>query len=235
MSPKIKHKVDDLALVEQRRAQLSASAIACFSQRGYHATTIKDVADHAGVSVGLIYQYIEDKEDLLYLALMEVLDSYKRQIPLATQGITDPLERFCATVRGYCNVNGSSVDATVLAYRETKSLRRARRNIIKQKEVETNEIIRHSIQECVRAGLFTQVDEELFTYQIVMFCHAWALKAWRFASRMTVDEYVDRGLRMMLGAVLTPQGARQFASYPWKQVKSASAVKPKRKRVGLAA
>lgn len=235
MSPNIKHKVDDLALVEQRRAQLSASAIACFSRRGYHATTIKDVADHAGVSVGLIYQYIEDKEDLLYLALMEVLDSYKRQIPLATEGITDPLERFCATVRSYCNVNGSSVDATVLAYRETKSLRRTRRNIIKQKEVETNEIIGHSIQECVRAGLFTQVDEELFTYQIVMFCHAWALKAWRFASRMTVDDYVERGLRMMLGTVLTPQGARQFAAFPWQRPKPASSLKARRKRIGAVA
>lgn len=226
MSALIKHKVDDLALVEQRRAQLSAAAITCFSQRGYHATTIKDVADRAGVSVGLIYQYIEDKEDLLFLALMEVLDSYKRQIPLATKGLTDPLECFCATVRGYCRVNGSSVDATVLAYRETKSLRRSRRNIIKQKELETNETIRQSIRDCVDAGLFAPLDEELFTYQIVMFCHAWALKAWRFASQMTVDEYVDRGLRLIVGSVLTPQGARKFAAYPWKRPQ---AVKAKRK------
>jgi hypothetical protein len=35
--------------------------------------------------------------------------------------------------------------------------------------------------------------------------------------------------------VLTPQGARRFASYPWKQAKPASAMKTKRKRVGLAA
>jgi TetR/AcrR family transcriptional regulator, cholesterol catabolism regulator len=44
-----------------------------------------------------------------------------------------------------------------------------------------------------------------------MFRHAWALKAWRFRGRMTVDQYVDRGLALMLGPVLTPRGRRQIA------------------------
>jgi len=207
---KVKSQVDDPALVELRRAQLTKAAIELFSERGYHPTHVREIAERAGVSIGLIYQYVGDKEDLLFLALLEVLDSYKRRIPLALEGVEAPLDRFCTAVRTYCRVNGESAEATVLAYRETKSLGKERRSLIKQKEIETNELIAACIRDCVAAKLFAEIHVELFTYQIVMFCHAWALKAWRFRGRMTVDTYVDEGLRLMLNAVLTSRGAREF-------------------------
>lgn len=205
----IKSKVDDPELIQRRRQQLTEAAIELFSERGYHTTTIRDVAERANVSIGLIYQYVEDKEDLLYLALAQVLDSYKARIPQALEGVTEPLDRFCTAVRTYCRVNGESVAATVLAYRETKSLRRERRRLIKQTEVETNELIAACVRDCIEAGLFDDVDIELFVHQIVMFSHGWALKAWRFADRMAVDEYVDRGLDMLLRQVLTGRGERR--------------------------
>jgi len=206
-----KSKVEDAELVERRRAQLTAAAIATFSEKGYHVATIRDVAKRAGVSIGLIYQYVQDKEDLLFLALLDVLESYRRTIPIALEGVVDPLLRFQVAVETYCRVNAANVDATVLAYRETKSLRKERRNIIKQKEVETNEIIASTVRECIAAGYFVaDLDIEMFTYQIVMLCHAWALKAWRFRSRMSVDEYLQRGLRLLYAAALTARGERRL-------------------------
>jgi hypothetical protein len=63
----------------------------------------------------------------------------------------------------------------------------------------------------IAAGLFAKVDIELFTYQIVLFSHAWALKAWRFRKLMSLQDYVERGLTLMLNPVLTPRGKRKFA------------------------
>jgi len=210
MSSTVKSKVEVPELIEKRRSEIVKAAIDLFGKRGYHVTTIRDVADRAKVSVGLIYQYVEDKEDVLFLALIEVLDSYKRRIPSALSELTEPMERFYAAVRAYCDVIDKNVDATVLAYRETKSLRRERRNLIKQKETETNALIAACIEDCIAAGLFDKIDVEFFTYEIVMFCHAWALKAWRFAGAMSVDEYVQRGLDLMINAVVTARGKRDY-------------------------
>jgi AcrR family transcriptional regulator len=204
----VKSKVEDRALVGRRRQQIVKAAIERFGKQGYHATTISDIAERAGVSVGLIYQYFGDKEDVLFLAIVDVLDSYLERIPLAVGGSGDPLERFRAAVHAYCSVIDANVDATVLAYRETKSLRKARRNLIKQRESETNALIAGCVRECIRAGVFARVDVELLTYQIVMFAHAWALKAWHFRGKMTVDQYVDRGLEVMLNQVLATRGRR---------------------------
>ena len=204
----IKTTVEDTVLVERRRAQLTQSAIACFSERGYHSTTIRDVADRANVSIGLIYQYVGDKEDLLFLALQEVLQAYHRQIPLALEGLQDPMQRLFKAVYMHCRINGDSVDATVLAYRETKSLRPERRNAIKQMEIDANELIATCVRDCIDFGLFGDVDMDLFVYQVVMFSHAWALKSWHFARLMDVGTYVDRGLKLLLRGVLTATGER---------------------------
>lgn len=210
----VKSRVEDRALVDRRRRQIVNAAIERFGKRGYHATTISDIAQRAGVSVGLIYQYFGDKEDVLFLAILEVLDSYLEHIPRSAGSSGDPLERFRAAVHAYCRVIDANVDATVLAYRETKSLRKARRNLIKQKEHETNALIAACINDCIRAGLFEKIDVELLTYQIVMFAHAWALKAWHFRGKMSVDQYVDRGLGVMLNQILTPRARSQGARAP---------------------
>ncbi len=231
---RIKTTVEDPALVERRRAQLTQAAIACFSERGYHPTTIRDVAERADVSIGLIYQYVGDKEDLLFMALQAVLDAYMRQIPKALAGFTEPLQRFCAAVRAYCRVNGASVDATVLAYRETKSLRKPRRIAIMQKELDTNGLIAACVHDCIEAGLFDAVDVDMFVYQIVMFCHAWALKAWHFAKAMDVDTYVERGLNLMLRGVLTEAGKRQMQVLDvGGAAPGASAARPRRQRAAM--
>ena len=209
----VKARVEDAALVERRRRQVVAAAIALFGKRGYHASTIRDIASAAGVSVGLIYQYFGDKEDVLYLAIVDVLDSYRRRIPVVTAGISDPLERLRAAVHAYCSVIDANVDATVLAYRETKSLRKARRNVIKQKEADTNALLARYVDDCIAAGLFDKrLDVALFVYQIVMFAHAWALKAWHFRPRMNVDEYVARGLDLILNPLLGVSRPRKPAS-----------------------
>lgn len=212
MSLTVKSKVEVPELVEKRRGQIVEAALELFGKRGYHDTTIRDIAKRAGVSIGTIYQYLSDKEDVLFLALIEVLDGYKRRIPEALVGLGHPLERFRAAVRAYCAVNDEKTAATVLAYRETSSLGKERRNLIKQMELETNALIAACIRDCIEAGYFERdVDMELLTYQVVMLSHSWALKAWRFRQLMTIDEYVARGLKLVLNAVLTPEGKKANA------------------------
>jgi TetR/AcrR family transcriptional regulator, cholesterol catabolism regulator len=198
--------------VEKRQHQILKAAIELYGRQGYHVTTIREVAQRAKVSVGLIYQYVTDKEDVLFLALVEVLDSYLREIPRALEGLTDPMERFCAAVHAYGRVIDERIDATLLVYRETKSLGRPRRELLKAKEIESNQLISGCIEECIRAGLFDEVDVEMLTYMIVMFCHAWALKSWRFRGRLTIAQYVDRGLKLMLESVVTTRGRRGFSA-----------------------
>lgn len=202
----VKSQVTDEGLVKERRAQIVHGAVQLFSEKGYYRTTVQEVARRVGVSPGLIYQYVRDKEDLLLLSILDVLDSYAREIPAAAKRGEGPLERCCAAFSAYCRVVDARRDATILAYRSTKSLSPERRHFVMEAEQETNQLIGAYIQECVESGLFRSVDIDLATYQLVMFAHAWALKHWHFVARLSLDAYIAQGLDLFLEGLLTDRG-----------------------------
>jgi AcrR family transcriptional regulator len=52
-------------LIEARRNQLLDAAASVFAEKGYHRATTKEIAGAAGVSEGTIYNYFDNKADLL--------------------------------------------------------------------------------------------------------------------------------------------------------------------------
>jgi AcrR family transcriptional regulator len=53
------------ARAEARRHQILDAAEACFRARGFHAATMAEIATAAGLSVGQIYRFFENKEALI--------------------------------------------------------------------------------------------------------------------------------------------------------------------------
>ena len=156
---------------------------------------------------------MRDKEELLLLSILDVLDSYAHEIPVAIEGLGDPMQQYCATFNAYCRVVDTRRDATILAYRSTKSLSPDKRKVIMEAETKTNQLIANCIEACIAEGLFRDFDSEVATYQLVMYAHAWALKHWQLSKRFDIDRYVQRGLDFSLHALLTDKGWQH-----WKQI-----------------
>jgi AcrR family transcriptional regulator len=61
-------------MIEARRTQILMGAAEVFSQKGFHQATIKEIAQAADVSEGTIYNYFQNKHDLL-ISMIELLGS----------------------------------------------------------------------------------------------------------------------------------------------------------------
>jgi TetR/AcrR family transcriptional repressor of uid operon len=59
------------ASFEERRKFVIDAAMACFSRKGFHLTTMQEVATEAGVSPGALYTYFNSKEDIIEEAAQE--------------------------------------------------------------------------------------------------------------------------------------------------------------------
>ena len=66
---------------EQRRAQIVDAARQCVVRRGFHASTIADIAGTAKMSVGLIYRYFANK-DAIALAIVESVVNRRNTSPI---------------------------------------------------------------------------------------------------------------------------------------------------------
>jgi AcrR family transcriptional regulator len=61
------------------RDRLYATAMALIAERGYEATTLRDIAKEAGVSVGLLYRYFPGKQSVIIALYEELSADYARQ------------------------------------------------------------------------------------------------------------------------------------------------------------
>jgi TetR/AcrR family transcriptional repressor of uid operon len=59
-----------------RREQIMEAAVVCFAKRGFHQASMHDISAEAGISVGLIYRYFENKEAVI----SAMADRHKKEI-----------------------------------------------------------------------------------------------------------------------------------------------------------
>lgn len=71
-------------LAAARRNQILDAAAKVFAEKGFHPTTIKDVAREAGIADGTIYIYFENKASLLLGILDRMRESVQQDAELAT-------------------------------------------------------------------------------------------------------------------------------------------------------
>ena len=62
--------------VLDRRTQILEAAIVCFAKHGFHQASMHDISAEAGISVGLIYRYFENKEAVI----AAMADQHKKEI-----------------------------------------------------------------------------------------------------------------------------------------------------------
>ena len=62
--------------VLDRPTQILDAAVACFAKRGFHQASMHDISAEAGISVGLIYRYFQNKEAVI----AAMADRHKKEI-----------------------------------------------------------------------------------------------------------------------------------------------------------
>ena len=81
MSPRTKDQFEEIR--KKSRENIEKIALELFATNGYHATSISQIAKKAGISKGLLYNYYENKEQLLNAVVMKVFDEIMRIIQMS--------------------------------------------------------------------------------------------------------------------------------------------------------
>lgn len=78
---------------DNRRQELMAAAAHLFNQRGYDATSMRDIAREAGMLAGSMYYHFSSKDDLIVATYEEGKRLISTAVVEAIDGVDDPWER----------------------------------------------------------------------------------------------------------------------------------------------
>jgi len=88
-------------LQERRSAEILDAATVVFSENGFAAADVQEIANKTGVGKGTVYRYFPSKEELFLAAVDHGMRRLKSAVDAAIAGVEPPLERIAEGVRAY--------------------------------------------------------------------------------------------------------------------------------------
>jgi AcrR family transcriptional regulator len=175
--------------VPSRRSELTRQAARLFAERGYHGTSIGDLAAAMGVQKGSLYAHMDSKQDLLYRTMREGADAFHAALDAIDERLA-ATEKIRLALRGHLRVVAEQLDVATVFVREWRYLDGERRDEILGERRRYEERFRALFREGRELGeLRTDLDESsaaLLALSAVNWAYAW------LAPGRDTDELADR-------------------------------------------
>ena len=186
---------------EPTAAKLIAAAVEVMSARGYHGTSVRDIAAGAGTSPGILYHHFGTKEGLLATLLDRGLDlliaATEQALDVAGD---DPADRLRAVVGAHVRIHLESQRESLVGSSELRALEPASLRLVVAKRDVQQRIFDRVVREGVRRGTFATPHPEDAARFIT--AASTAVAAWyRPGGPLSPDELIRRYQEIALDTV----------------------------------
>jgi len=150
--------------------RLLIAAVEAFAERGYHATTTRDIAGRAGMSPAALYIHYKTKEELLHRISRIGHERAVDILRTAAEGDGSAAERLADAVRSFVRWHAAQhTTARVVQYELDALGPQARAEIVALRR-QSDAAVRGIIQDGVAAGEFDVPDVPGTTLAVISLC-----------------------------------------------------------------
>jgi AcrR family transcriptional regulator len=181
-----------------RRSELTRQAARLFAEKGYHGTSIGDLAAAMGVQKGSLYAHIDSKADLLWevasegaIAFHAALDAVPEDAP--------PVERIRLALRAHLRVVAEQLDVATVFVREWRYLEGERREAFVAERRRYEERFRALFREGRELGVLRSDLDDAAATLLALSAANWAYTWLR--PRGDTDALADRFLDLLLDGI----------------------------------
>ena len=192
-----------MVTMSERRSELTRAAARLFAQKGYHGTSIGDIAEALGVQKASLYHHIESKQDLLAETMREGAEAFHAALDGVPERVP-AVERIHLALRAHLRVVAEQLDVATVFVREWRYLEGERRAEFVAERRRYEERLRALFREGRELGeLRTDLDDStaaLLALSAVNWAYTWLRPG------VDTDELADRFTALLL------DGMRGYAS-----------------------
>ncbi|TDI98601.1 MAG: TetR/AcrR family transcriptional regulator [Candidatus Dadabacteria bacterium] len=190
---RIASNIKNEELINVRRQELVNAAVKLFVKKGFHKTTVREIAKEFGMSMGALYDYIRTKEDILFLVCDHIFKSVSDKLQVSAGGKENAKEKLKNAIRDYFIIIDSIQDYTLLLYQETKSLNRKDRNYVLSAEMELTKIFENIIAQGIKEKTFN-IDKhtaKIVANNIMVQGQMWSFRRWVAQKNYSLNNYIQ--------------------------------------------
>jgi len=200
---RIKSNIKDKTLINKKRDHIANKSVELFVNKGYHQTTVREIAKASGMSMGALYDYISTKEDILFLVCDYIHTTVSNKLKNSFIEEKNALENLKVAIGEYYNIIDEIQDYMLLLYQETKSLNKNARKYVFNAELELTGIFENILKQCIKEksiGL-KNTEVKLVAQNIMVVGQMWAFRRWILSRDNTINSYIETQTSLILNGI----------------------------------
>lgn len=154
----------------RRRQEILHAALRAFREKGYHGTSLGDIAGRLGLQKTALYHYFPDKESLLYECHRRSLDELERAVEESREASDaaagGAAERLTRLIREHVRIMIEVLEGSPLAF-EVPALSPERQAEVVARRDRYERELRGIVERGVESGEFRPVDPKIATFAIL--------------------------------------------------------------------
>lgn len=159
-----------------RKRQIESAAETLFSQRGYLATSVRDIADALGIEAASLYSHIKSKEEVLWnIATRCATEFFDSVQPIFNSGLQTQV-KLTQMIIAHVEVITRNLDASAVFFREWNHLTDPQRSEYAELRDKYEDMFRQVVRKGIEENLFKHYDERFSSRAIlsaVNWTHTW--------------------------------------------------------------
>ncbi len=184
-----------------QRAEIVQAAAQIFREKGYHATSMQDIADAVHLQKASLYHHVESKQEILLEILDHALDRMTTEITAVVDSDHSPTEKLRLALQAYTKILTEDRDLAavlLLEYRGLDPKLRAR-HIARRDRIDR--LWREIVRSGVEAGEFRSVDPAMTSFALLgvqNWMITWFHQDGRLTPAQAADGFADLFLKGLL-------------------------------------
>jgi AcrR family transcriptional regulator len=185
-----------------QRSDIIQAAAQIIRDKGYHGTSMQDIADAVNLQKASLYHHVTSKQDILFTILEQALDMLISDMRAVVDSDLNPEEKLRLAMKVYMGRLTEDADLATVLLLEHRSLEDNLRTQHNTRRDRYESLWRKIIQEGVRMGVFRPVDVTVAAFAILG-VQNWMITWFKSGGRLSALELSDhfsdlflRGLRV---------------------------------------
>jgi AcrR family transcriptional regulator len=207
LSMQVKARVKDKHLIDEKRRQIIEGAIKVLNKKGFHKATVREIAQEAKIGLGSVYDYVNSKDDILYLFFENYVNTFFDKVKSRASQITDPLLRLEVTFQAFVEAAMELEDQVMLSYTQARYVKKNYLKVILRKESEIVEHFRKIISELGEGPFGSFLEANFLVYSGVF----GVLRRWILRPRNDQKEIIEFLVQSQIKEVVSRiQGEKSY-------------------------
>ena len=182
----------------ERAEEVYTAALRLFREKGYHATSMQDIAEAVGLYKGSLYHYISGKEDLLVLVFQRAMGGLLDQVErIALNASLSPSEQLRQVIALHVGAVAENLDALTVYLHEYRALTGPAFDRVAEQRERYATLVSDVVARGVHAGEFRAPDVGIATLGLIGMCN-WVCQWYRPDGRLAPPQIAARFADLVL-------------------------------------